>query len=268
MKLSDRRDLRSLFFIVVHVCLLICGMMTKPGWQTVFLIPSLIFTTYICLNINHNQMHLGMFESATDNIILNVALSIATGVPVTTIYVPHLINHHPNPNNEKDWMGAHVVGNRTGLWRILYYTFKAQVVQMKLRPRSFFAGLPDERRVSLVGEILGLSVFTLGGLLWNPVGFVVHAMLPWMLSSNILVFINFFLHDGCDPNSENRHSKTFTSRILNFFLLNGGYHMAHHERPRMHWADLPNYHARFVRLQSGVQHEHSSMVRHFIKLYF
>ncbi|MBL7554296.1 MAG: fatty acid desaturase [Bdellovibrionaceae bacterium] len=268
MKLSDRRDLRSLFFIAFHFCLLIWGLLVLPGWSTVLLIPGLIFTTYICFNINHNLMHLGMFESTNANIFLNMVLSIATGMPVTTIYVPHLINHHPNPNNEKDWMGAHVVGNRTGLWRIFYYTFNAQIAQMKLRPRSFFTGLPSERSKSLICETISLFVFTIVGLLWNPFSFVVHVMLAWILSSNILVFINFFLHDGCDANSEHHHSKTFTSKVLNFFLLNGGYHMAHHERPRMHWADLPSYHARFVRPKAGVQNEHPSMLRHFIKLYF
>lgn len=268
MKLNDPRDLRSLFFLILHLLVLALGLLTPPGLLSLLIVPTLVFTSYICLNINHNQMHVQLFKGQAANTILNVVLSIATGVPVTTIYVPHLFNHHPNPNTSKDWMGGHVVGNRRGLWRIVFYTIRAQIEQMKQRPRSLFEGLPFERKISLVCEALCLALFSVLNLALNPLAFLVHSVVPWVLSSNLLVFINFFLHDGCDANTDYLHSKTFTSRVLNFFLLNGGFHLAHHERPRMHWADLPDYHSKFVRPHAGETHEHPSMIRHFIKFYF
>jgi beta-carotene hydroxylase len=33
-----------------------------------------------------------------------------------------------------------------------------------------------------------------------------------------------------------------TGKLANFFLLNSGYHTAHHIRPAMHWSKLPNFH--------------------------
>ena len=33
-----------------------------------------------------------------------------------------------------------------------------------------------------------------------------------------------------------------TGWLLNFLLINNGYHMAHHLYPKVHWADLPKKH--------------------------
>ena len=41
-------------------------------------------------------------------------------------------------------------------------------------------------------------------------------------------------------------STTFTGTLTNFFLLNNGYHLAHHFRPYIHWSLLPEMHKKYV----------------------
>jgi fatty acid desaturase len=54
-------------------------------------------------------------------------------------------------------------------------------------------------------------------------------------------------HAGCEPRSSNhphRHSNNFLNRFFNLTMFNIGYHIEHHERGYVHWADLPALHAR------------------------
>ncbi len=264
--LLHRSDLRSLTFVICNLALVVWGLFLPIGIISCAFVPLLVLAAYITFNVNHNHSHLGVFRSPQLNIFFNVILTLCTGVPVSTIYYPHIVNHHPNVCNEKDWGGAHIAGNRKGLWRMIMYTVQAQMVQMNLRPRSLFTGLTKERQISLVCEILGLAIYFLFAVTFNWKTYLVHNILPWVLSSNLLFFMNFFLHDGCDPHSKWNHSKTFSSKFSNYFFLNGGYHLAHHEQPKLHWSELPKYHADKTQGKAPT-HEHSSILIHFVKLY-
>lgn len=265
--LGNRQDLLSLLFITINICLLIIGLNVSVGLFSIVLIPILLFSCYISLNINHNQLHVGMFQSRYLNTLLNMILSLCAGVPVTAIYLPHIVNHHPNVCNEKDWAGAHLVKNKTGLARVIFYTLKANFSILKQRPRSLFTGLSFERKISLALEIGGLLTYIIIALRHGPGQFFLHNFFPWILGQNLLIFMNFFLHDGCDYNSELNHSKNFTSKFTNFFLFNGGYHLAHHLRPTLHWSELPKYHDTHLAQQSIEHHEYKSIFKHFFDIY-
>lgn len=262
-----KSDRRSLSIIVLHFSLLIWALWIPFGLVSLFLIPILTLTTYLCLNVNHNQIHLGIFSNRTANICTNVILSICSGMPVSVIYMPHRVNHHPNVCNENDWTGLHLAGHRQGLWRVVYYTIHAQINLVKMRPSSPFEGISDYRKKSLLLEILGLVTYVVVAFIFKTESFLVHNLIPWIVGTNILVFMNFFLHDKCDVKSEHHHSVNFTSKVLNYILLNGGYHLAHHEKPNLHWSELSKYHRENISGKIDSKYEQKSILKHFIRQY-
>ena len=265
--LRYREDLRSLVFIGISLVLLTLDF-TKPiGWISFLLVPLSCVFFYICFTINHNQLHLGIFKTNWANILTNILLSLCTGVPVTMIYLPHVQNHHPNPCTKNDWSGAHLAEGYQGIWRAIVYVFRAQIAPMKLRPRSPFSGLTSYRKISFLLESLALGTFFLYGLIAHPGSFFLHVVLPWFISVNILVLVNFALHDGCDYESEKNHFYTFTSKIGNYFLLNNGYHLAHHEKPGMHWSLLPEFYNNSIKPTCCIDHEKVSILKHLRLMY-
>ncbi len=93
--------------------------------------------------------------------------------------------------------------------------------------------------------ILERSVFytALAALLvvdWHAT--ILFLILPWMTSQLVLVGVNLLQHQDCESASEYDHSRNLTGKTINFFLLNNGYHTAHHLRPAMHWSELPEFH--------------------------
>lgn len=261
------QDLKSLLFIFGALAIQVLGALTPVSAAGLWLIPLIATTSYISLIINHNQLHSGMFRSKTMNTLTNILLSLSGGLPVTSIYLPHVVNHHPNCCNDKDWVGAHLAGQHQGLWRVLIYTLKAQIMPLRLRPRSPFAGLSNERCLSLCLETLALAGYLLWAIADHWASFLVYNLLPWFLALNALTFMNFFLHDGCLYNSKMKHSLTFTSKIGNFILFNSGYHLAHHLRPNLHWSELPDYYQNEIRTQELIEYERTSLWGHFSAKY-
>ncbi len=262
-----KQDYASLVIVLLNLSFLLTGFITPIGLGSLAIIPFLGLFCYLSLNINHNQLHLGIFISKVGNLITNILLSLTTGLPVSLLYLPHLVNHHPNSCNEKDWTGAHLVAGHKGLKRIILYIIRANVSLLKNRPKSIFAHLPPERKISLLFEMASLLLLSIGLLFSDYMQFLVHILAPWIIGQNILLFMNFFLHDDCDYNSERNHSHSFNSPIANRILFNGGYHLAHHLNPNLHWSKLPMYHQESLGLVSDNLLNSKSMTRHFINLY-
>jgi fatty acid desaturase len=57
----------------------------------------------------------------------------------------------------------------------------------------------------------------------------------------VLIF-NYVQHIHADEESEFNHSRNITGPVLNFILLNNGYHTAHHISPGIHWSQLKEKH--------------------------
>ena len=54
-----------------------------------------------------------------------------------------------------------------------------------------------------------------------------------------------------DPASELDHSRNVTGRLINWLVLNNGFHTAHHLRPALHWSLLPELHR--TRVAPGIR---------------
>jgi fatty acid desaturase len=71
--------------------------------------------------------------------------------------------------------------------------------------------------------------------------FIPHFYAAWGI-----VGTNYWQHDGCDENHPYNHSRNFVGSMINFLAFNNGFHTGHHERPDLHWSQLPAYHAEHI----------------------
>lgn len=266
--MNYRSDLKSLLFIFLNLFILVLTKKISLGFSSVLLIALTSLFMFISFQINHNLMHLSIFKNDFLNVFINCLLTICTGFPVTLLYLPHIINHHPSACNEQDWAGAHLVDGKKGIVRILKYIFLANIMITIKRPANPFTSLPRLRQISLAFEITCLISYITFYFSISASQLFFHYLVPSFLAMNALVFMNFFVHDNCDYNSTQHNSKTFTGKIGNFLLFNSGYHQAHHLQPKRHWSELPLYWQQEVTFQGKSKFEYSSMINHFIKIYF
>lgn len=236
-------------------------------WSFPFILASSI-VIFMVYHVNHNHMHQPIFKSETSNHVINGLMSIVALNPVTLFYYSHLSNHHPNYCNDQDWTGSHHAGTRMGLIRIVRYN--TSVFFHFFRNGYFIrqSKLSSSRKKSLVIELFFSLLFISISLSYFPIrSFLIHIFLPSLLGLQGMIFMNFFVHDGCDPKVRAKSCRNFTSWGANFLTFNNGYHLAHHDAPATHWSLLPELHRNKYTEPSGTYYTHSSSLQHFTNHY-
>ena len=82
----------------------------------------------------------------------------------------------------------------------------------------------------------------LHGVKTGLVVWVCACLIPALFALWTIMLFNYEQHVHTDPWSKHNHSRSFTSRLTNFFLFNNGLHAAHHENPGTHWSKLWDAH--------------------------
>jgi hypothetical protein len=76
---------------------------------------------------------------------------------------------------------------------------------------------------------------------------LLYVITPMLVSTQFVLIINYIQHVHTDEESQYNHSRNFTG-LYNRFLLNNGYHTVHHEKPGLHWSQLPAEHEKIKHL--------------------
>jgi len=73
-------------------------------------------------------------------------------------------------------------------------------------------------------------------------------LLPhWIANAFVMGSGMYVQHSGCVEKTAAkpvRHSTVFVSNFFNLTMFNIGFHLEHHEHPRVHWSELPELHMR------------------------
>jgi fatty acid desaturase len=252
-------DLRTLAFLVSFNVLLAVQWLGIAR-RAYLLVPTYILAV-VALVIKHNHVHSATFRSARWNTAFELWLSALTAHPTSGIITSHNVLHHELNNTEADFVRCSLVRSKSNFLNLMTFFF-VSVRTMYLDKRN---DLDNWRRSQphLYRQAIAERILTYGFLMvlvlvdWRAT--LKYCTGPWLFAQWVLVTINLLQHQDCDFSSEFNHSRNLTGRILNWLLLNNGYHTAHHMFPAAHWSKLAVIHQRVVATHSDPTLEERSL---------
>ncbi|MGU7811564.1 fatty acid desaturase family protein [Burkholderia sp. AW49-1] len=198
------------------------------------LLPEIAVSTVV-----HNQSHLGMFRNRALNRLVELMMFLQTGMYTTKFALHHNCGHHLHYRNPKRDPSTWVKSDGTAMSRPAYIahyflTYNYHVIRIGLSHPHLL--MQCTLQVLLSYLVLAVVVSA------KPIAAVI-----FFISPTLLVWLNFIhltYDDHIDLYSNDAYaaSHTKTSRWLNLIFFNNGYHLAHHLRPGLHWAKLPEFH--------------------------
>ncbi len=199
----------------------------------------------------HNHAHVPIFHSPFANRWFGRLWTVSGGWPAYFWRHAHLVVHHSKLLSSEDWTlpRRRPDGGVESLYRycLAHWPFRNALHLY----REFRHGTrPGVAREAALERSSFLAFWSL------PFLFDVQmALLLWVLPQylgNVAVMGPgmYVQHVGCRPRSAEHphlHSNTFLNRFFNLTMFNIGFHIEHHERGHVHWADLPVLHRRMQR---------------------
>jgi fatty acid desaturase len=205
----------------------------------------------------HNHNHCPTFKSRGMNQAFGCWLSVFYGYPTFGWIPTHNLNHHKLVNKAGDATITWRHTNRHNALVAFTYFFvsayyqsepiKAYIRKARRNNPTLFRqilwqyGVWAGTHLVLIGLAVALHGVGLGLKLW-----VFSFGLPAFFSLWTMMFFNYIQHVHTDPWSAHNHSRSFTSKLLNFLLFNNALHAAHHEQAGAHWSTLPALHAKIA----------------------
>lgn len=196
----------------------------------------------------HNHVHLKVFKPAFLNVLYDYWLTIIYGYPVFAWISTHNRNHHVYNNREGDFAPSYIMSEKNNLFTLLAYPTVSGSVQQKVN----FVYLRElwhkdrGRCLYYCSQFAALILFTVGALWVNWKKALLFVVIPQQIALNVVLVFNYLQHIHCDEESRFNHSRNVVSPRMNFFLLNNGYHTAHHMKPLAHWSELKELHAKIA----------------------
>ncbi len=165
------------------------------------------------------------------------------GMTPTSFFAHHIGMHHPENNLEED-LSSTMGYQRDNFLHFLHYWARFFFTGYLHTPKYFL----DRKRNKLaknfiIGEISWTLVIA-ALLFWNPVPTLVVFVIPWFLIRFFMMCGNWGQHAFIDVNdaaNPYRNSTCLTNTRYNHKAYNDGYHIVHHIKPNLHWADMAKW---------------------------
>jgi fatty acid desaturase len=198
--------------------------------------------------IAHNHNHLGMWKSRRLNALTDYWLTLFYGFPAFAWIPTHNMNHHKFTNRPGDYTLTWRYSERNNLLTLLTYpTISGYHQQRPIREYLGELRRKNRRRMwASLSQYAVLIAFVGGALLIDWRKALLYVVVPQQIGLFVVLVFNYLQHVHADEESTIDHSRNFTSPLLNFLLLNNGYHTVHHEKPGTHWSRLAEEHERIA----------------------
>ncbi len=240
--LKHERDGRQLLIVGAYLTLL-AGPFFFEALRNPLVLVAACAMSFCTMTVNHNVMHAGLFKSRAANHVFRCVLSFCALFPVSSVIPSHnLVHHHFDDDGQPDWAESSNVRFKWNLLNLLHFPNVAGPITFNGISRwAALKGRAEYRRQSAIESVVafGLTGALLAYDFWTALFFV---MIPQLWGARWFLRINIIQHDGADTSTEWNHSRNFTGRVLNWFIVNAGYHTIHHNRAGMHWTALPAAH--------------------------
>jgi fatty acid desaturase len=265
--LKNPADVRQLFTVVVYYSLL-ASMFFVPACRNVFFLGAACAYSFLVAIVNHNNLHQGMFRSKRLNMAFRLVLSFAALYPVSANIPAHnLVHHHFDDEGQPDWADASLVRFKWNLLNLIHFpnvagptTFDGVTRWGKGLGRKEFRRQYTTEMIFAFGATAALLVYDF----WTALFFVV---VPQLWGARWFLRINLIQHDRADITSEWNHSRNFTGKIFNWFMMNNGFHTIHHNRAGLHWTELAEAHEREVVPRIDPSLDEKSMTWYLLRTY-
>ena len=203
---------------------------------------------FLCAIITHNSVHCPVFRNRGLNRLFQIVLSLSYGHPVSSYVSGHNYSHHKHTHTRKDYARTTKIAFKWNLLNQLFFFYRiaGDILTSELR----FAKLMRKEKPRWYRQYLLEAALVLGTKIilllldWQRcllLVFIPHHYAVWGINGT-----NYWQHDGCDPHHKFNHTRSFTSRLLNYIAFNNGYHGIHHRNPGLHWSVLPKFHVKYI----------------------
>jgi beta-carotene hydroxylase len=223
---------------------------TGPWSRVAFVATSAVMLGWISgidVGVNfHNHSHRPIFFSHFVNRWFGRMWTFSGGWPSFFWEYCHVTIHHANLLSAEDWTlpKKNADGSFENFqrylfthwpWRLMRCLWKDMTARQSLRRRSL--------------RELGIFLALWSIPFWiDPVMAVWLWVLPhWIANAFVMNSGMYVQHSGCVPKTPARpvsHSTVFVSNFFNLTMFNIGFHLEHHDYPRVHWSELPELHQR------------------------
>lgn len=191
----------------------------------------------------HNHNHEPMWKSKFMNILTDYWLTIFYGFPVYAWIPTHNQNHHVYNNRPGDNTITWRFSEKNNLFTLLSYPIISAIYQQE--PTSNFLKHHWKNNKGLffyyISQYVLLIAFDATAFYLDPFKALMYVLIPQLFSTQFVLIINYVQHVHCDEESKYNHSRNFVG-LGSRFLLNAGFHTAHHEEMNLHWSKLPELH--------------------------
>jgi beta-carotene hydroxylase len=245
MRPREVADWRALLWVFGLMPLAAAAQYLRPGLAG-WMLPISMYLAYSAGVLAHNHNHVPVFSNRRANAVYATFISFFYGYPIFAWIPTHNENHHRYVNREGDVAATWRHTKEDSAWKAFTYFFFSAAAQSPLT--AAYLRRVRRRSASAFAWLLGQYVLVFGGhlaalalavALHGPrLGAFVYASALGIPAAGALwglIFTNYVQHVGCDPASRYDHSRNFTSRWMNFFVFDNGFHTVHHDRANLHW---------------------------------
>lgn len=268
--LRYKADRRTLAFVGLYFAgVALAYAVDLPILASAVLVIALCLLSFFCAVATHNTVHSPVFKSRGPNRVLQIALSLTYGHPVSMFVPGHNLSHHKYLQTTRDRMRTDKMRYRWNLLNQLFFSFA--VGGAIFRNNAEWVQKMRKQRPRWYRQFLVETAFYVGFLLvllwldWKK--FIFFIVLPHQYAVWGISGINFVQHDGCDADHPHNHSRNFTGWLINWFTFNNGFHGIHHMHPGLHWSLLPEAHAREVAPYVDPRLDQPSLIAYCWKAY-
>lgn len=191
----------------------------------------------------HAVTHRPLFKKRLRGLdaVITMGLAPFFGIPPTAYHPHHVLMHHKENNGPHD-LSATYGYRRDRFVDFLHYWFRfAAFGHFHLASWLVRSENWSSLWRFVVGELLYLVALL--GLLWlDPVAAAVVFVTPYVLLRFFLMAGNWAQHafvDVDEPTNSYRNSTCLLNTRYNRRCYNDGYHIVHHRKPGLHWAEMP-----------------------------
>lgn len=247
--LKYKADRRTVGFLLFYYAVFAYAWLRTPASPLAIaaIVVTLSLMTFFIAVMTHNTIHCPMFYNPWLNRLFSVGLTWGFGNPASGFLPGHNLSHHRFLGGRKDNVRTYKIRFR---WNFLnqalfFFVMLPGIVRTESGFVKKVAKDPEARGWYLQYRVEQIMLFTVKIALlildWKRA--LLFVAIPNAYGVWAIFGVNYWQHDGCDETHPYNHSRSFRSKLLNWFTFNNGYHAVHHEKAGLHWSLLPTYHA-------------------------